>query len=107
MSFKSARRFLFFLFVTAGLACREGDSDEIVVSGHVEATEVRVSTKVGGTVESIDFDEGDSVTRGQELARIDTVDLRLTLEAIRSDRALAEAELDAAGLRYRVAIDAA
>jgi len=77
-----------------GSGCGEGeDPGLIVASGHVEATEVRVSTKAAGTVESLAVDEGHTVVAGQELARIDTTDTRLALDAARAERALAEAEL--------------
>ncbi len=75
------------------LGCRREQSDEIVVSGHVEATEVRVSTKIAGRVEATAFEEGSDVTKGQELARIDTVDLRLALDAARAEEKQASAEL--------------
>lgn len=93
MSLESTKCLFLVLLTSGSLACRGDISDEIVVSGHVEATEVRVSTKVGGTVQSIDFDEGDSVTQGQVLARIDTVDVQLSLDAARANHAQAEAEL--------------
>jgi HlyD family secretion protein len=38
-------------------------------------------------------DEGQAVSAGQELARIDTTDIRLALDAARAERAQAEAEL--------------
>jgi HlyD family secretion protein len=75
-------------------ACHRGDGDGVIVaSGNVEATEVLVSTKVAGTVLSLSVDEGSLVKAGQELARIDTTDTRLALEAARADRAQADAEL--------------
>ena len=64
-----------------------------MASGHVEATEVLVSAKVAGTLESRAVDEGQTVAAGQELARIDTTDTRLALDAARAERAQAEAEL--------------
>ena len=77
-----------------GGGCRKAsDPGLIVASGHVEATEVLVSTKVAGTIESLAVDEGTTVAAGQELARIDTTDTRLALDAARADRALADAEL--------------
>jgi len=79
-----------FLF-TAG--CNHEGSDTIVVSGHVEATEVRVASKVGGRLEAIAFEEGDRVEKGQELARIDTVDLELVLDAARAEEQQAGAQL--------------
>jgi HlyD family secretion protein len=57
-----------------------------------------VSTKVAGTVESLSVDEGSVVKPGQELARIDTTDVRLALDAARAERAQADADL-----RLRVA----
>jgi HlyD family secretion protein len=82
-----------------GGACHRGKDDgPIIASGHVEATEVVVSTKVAGTVESLSVDEGSVVKPGQELARIDTTDVRLALDAARAERAQADADL-----RLRVA----
>ena len=85
------------LVLVAGLvggACRKGDDTELIVaSGHVEATEVLVSTKVPGTIENLAVDEGSTVAAGQELARIDTTDTRLALDAARAERDQAEAEL--------------
>jgi membrane fusion protein YbhG len=69
------------------------DSARIVTSGHVEATEVRVSTKIAGHLEKFSLEEGDRVTLGEELARIDPVDIRLALEAVRAGRRQADAEL--------------
>jgi HlyD family secretion protein len=78
----------------AGAACRRGnESGLIVASGHVEATEVIVSTKVPGIIESLSVDEGSVVAAGQELARIDTTDTRIGLAAARAERAQADAEL--------------
>ncbi len=74
--------------------CGRGDEDgRILASGHVEATEVLISTKVGGTLEHLAVDEGSTVEAGQELARIDTVDTLLALESAKAERALAQAEL--------------
>lgn len=82
------------LAAALGAGCRKGqDPGVIVASGHVEATEVLVSTKVSGVIESLAVDEGHTVAAGQELARIDTTDTRLALGAARADRALADAEL--------------
>jgi HlyD family secretion protein len=88
-----------FVLLTTLAACGNGeDPTRIVASGHVEATEVLVSSKVAGTVETLAVDEGDAVTEGQELARLDTTDTELALQAARAERALADADL-----RLRVA----
>jgi HlyD family secretion protein len=70
-----------------------------VASGHVEAADVLVSAKVAGTLESRAVDEGQTVSAGQELARIDTTDTRLALAAARAERAQAELRLRLAGSR--------
>ena len=76
------------------IACGPGDDDgRILASGHVEATEVLISAKVGGTLEHLGIDEGSTVETGQEIARIDTVDTLLALESAKAERALAQAEL--------------
>jgi HlyD family secretion protein len=59
----------------------------------VEATDVRIATKVGGRLLSFPVREGDVVRRDQELGHIDTVDLELALRQARAERALAAAEL--------------
>lgn len=84
---------ILFLLLISGLACEEEPSGELVVSGHVEATEVRVASKVAGRLESLAFDEGDAVSRGQVLAQIDIVDLRLALDRARAERGQAQAQL--------------
>jgi HlyD family secretion protein len=98
--------------------CHRGtDSTTIVASGHVEATDVRLSTKIGGRLESLGIREGDKVTSGQEVAQVDTTDARLLLRQARAEREQAAAELrlrlagarreDVAELEAQVAQDAA
>jgi HlyD family secretion protein len=82
------------LILLAATGCRgRVDTGSIVASGHVEATEVRVSTKVPGTLAAFPLEEGDRVAVGDELARIDTIDLRLALDGARAEAARAAAEL--------------
>jgi len=69
------------------------DPSLMTASGHVEATDVRISAKVGGTLLSLPFEEGDRVAAGAEFARIDTVDARLALDTARAERGQAEADL--------------
>lgn len=88
------------LIVTAAApACGNRDSRGVIVaSGHVEATEVRVATKLAGTLEWFAVEEGDTVQAAQAFARLDTVDLRLGLDAAEAEQATADADL-----RLRVA----
>jgi HlyD family secretion protein len=77
------------LFTVACAGCARDDARTVRASGQIEATEVRVATKVPGTVAIRAVDEGDRVARGQVLAVLDTVDLDL-------QRRQAEAESDVA-----------
>ena len=83
----------------AAAACGQRDDRSLIVaSGHVEATDVRISTKIGGRLLLFEVREGDRTTPGQELARIDSTDVGLALDGAKADRGQAEAEL-----RLRVA----
>jgi HlyD family secretion protein len=76
------------------IGCRgTGAADGFAVSGHIEATEVRVSAEVGGVLLELAPREGDRVERGQLLARIDDEETRLALDTARAERASAAAEL--------------
>jgi HlyD family secretion protein len=59
----------------------------------VEATDVRIAAKVGGRLERLAVKEGDRVTAGQELARIDPTDIRLALAQAAAEKGMADAEL--------------
>src|SRR5262245_3918568 len=75
-------------------ACRRGsDPALIVASGHVEATDVRVSTKIGGRIETLPVKEGDRVKTGQDLAAVETTDVNLALLQAKAERGQAAAEL--------------
>ena len=65
-------------------------------NGRLEATEVQIASKVPGRLAEVLVDEGDKVSRGQLLARIDT----RTLEAQRTQ---AEAEVTRARENYAAA----
>lgn len=70
------------------------DPGVIFASGHVEATDVRIATKVAGHLETFTLEEGDRIAAGQELARIDTTDATLALDQARADQSQAEADLN-------------
>jgi HlyD family secretion protein len=75
-------------------ACRrDGDAGHIAASGHIEATDVRLSTKIAGRLASFALQEGDLVKSGQEIARLETTDLTLALRQAQAERAQAAAEL--------------
>lgn len=94
-TFNCRRLALLGLGILAVAGCSRGNPEEsLVSSGYVEATQVRLATKIGGTLRSLALKEGDQVAAGQLLAQIDPTDLRLALDTARAERAQAEADLD-------------
>jgi HlyD family secretion protein len=79
-------------FVAAGCAVHH-DPDLITASGHVEATDVRIATKVPGRLVEFKLEEGDKVTSGQTLGQIDRTDLELSLNQAKAEEGQAEADL--------------
>jgi HlyD family secretion protein len=80
--------------VSFSTACRGGQPDgPLRASGYVEATEVRVAPEVGGRVLEIKVDEGDRVTTGMLLARLDTSDTEIAVRRVEAERAQALAQL--------------
>src|SRR5512140_1507204 len=90
------RRLLIAGLVVAGfVACARGPKNApIVASGHVEATEVRVASEVGGKLDQVLVREGDRVAAGRLIAVIDTTELHLGVLAARAERNMAAAQLD-------------
>jgi HlyD family secretion protein len=80
--------------LTAPACTRHDEGQAIRASGHVEATEVRLSTKVAGTIQSFPGREGDRLAADQEVAHIDPTDVKLALAGARAERAQAAAELE-------------
>jgi HlyD family secretion protein len=59
---------------------RGSRNDQLVLYGNVDIRAVTLGFRVAGRVASVAVDEGDAVTAGQELARLDTVPLQLTAD---------------------------
>ena len=88
-----------FLALIALHACSGSGRDErVVASGHVEANDVRIVTKVRGRLLRRPVDEGDAVKVGQVLGVVDTIDAELALR-----EAVAQRDQADAGLRLRIA----
>lgn len=68
-------------------------ADRVRASGNVEATDVQVSSEVGGRLLELLVAEGDRVTSGQTVARLDTADTDLALRRTKADRDQAAAQL--------------
>ncbi len=72
--------------------------------GHIEATEILISSESGGTVLWVDVDEGARVEAGHVLAQIDTVALDLRRAQLAAQRAAVgsrRAQIDAQEAVYR------
>jgi HlyD family secretion protein len=99
------RRQPFLALLAASLsagACsgRAGDA-AARASGYVEATDVRVAPQVGGRLIEVAVSEGDRITTGALVARLDTADADLSLRHAEADRdqAVAARQLLEAGAR--------
>jgi HlyD family secretion protein len=71
----------------------DAPADRLRLSGHVEATEVRVAAQVGGRVLDLRVDEGSRVAAGDLIARLDTADAELLLARAEAERQQADAQL--------------
>lgn len=88
-----------FLALVAVSACgRSGRDGRVVASGHVEANQIRIASKVRGRLLQRPVDEGDAVAVGQVVGIVDTVDAELSLR-----EAVAQREQADAALRLRIA----
>ncbi len=80
--------------LAATAACGpQGDPNTLRVSGHVEATEVRLAPEMGGRVLTLDVKEGDRVEAGARILTIDATDLHLAIARAKTEQASAEAQL--------------
>lgn len=73
----------------------------LVVSGFVEADQIRVGSRVGGRVSEVIAEEGRHVKSGEVLYRIDPFDLQERLAEGRAELARAEAEYSRLKAGYR------
>ncbi len=69
------------------------ESNELLSSGTIEATEVEISSKVTGRVLPFLIEEGETVTKGQVITYIDSPELLAELRAAKSKLSLAKNEL--------------
>ena len=79
--------------VVAAACAEPPPSNELRVSGHVEATEVRVAAEVGGRLVALTVAEGDRLQAGDIVARVDTRDVELEIARAEAEREAAEAQL--------------
>ena len=87
-------RLLPLLLVATTVACKpEVPSDVLRVSGHAEATEVRLAADAGGRVLTLAVKEGDRVQPGQLVLTLDTRDVDLAIQRAKAEQSQAEAQL--------------
>jgi RND family efflux transporter MFP subunit len=70
------------------------DTSHLRVVGMIEATEVNLTSRIAGRIVALEVLEGDRVTKGQVVCRIDSTDLSNQLEKAKADLAQARADLD-------------
>jgi HlyD family secretion protein len=80
------------LVLSAGCGSK-APTDRTRASGSVEATEVQISSQVGGRLMELKVAEGDRVAVGQAIAQLDTTDVLLLVRRATADRDLAAAQL--------------
>lgn len=79
--------------LVAGACGEEAPTNTLRVSGHVEATDVKIASEVGGRLMDLRVAEGDRIRHGDIVAQLDTEDTRLQLDRVRAERASADAQL--------------
>ncbi len=68
-------------------------TNEICASGHIEATEIRLSAKVGGRLLEFPFEEGSQIKTGELVAHFETIDAEHLLAQARAEEQGADASL--------------
>jgi HlyD family secretion protein len=81
------------LLITIAACSEPPPANEVRVSGHVEATTVRLAAKAGGRIVTLAVKEGDRVEAGAMILHLDTRDAELAIQRAKADRAQAEAQL--------------
>ncbi len=84
------------LLAVAGTATRcrgRTDSEDARASGYVEATDVRLAPEVGGRLLDVAVKEGDRISAGDVVARLDDTDTSIAIRRAQAERDQAVAEL--------------
>jgi len=85
----------------AGLAWSRQRAVPLVVSGFIEADEIRLGSRVGGRVLAVHVEEGDAVSKGQVLVELDPFDLKEREAAQVAARNRAQVEYEKLAQGYR------
>lgn len=89
----SLRLFVVPLLAASAACAPAADPNTLRVSGHVEATEVRLAPEMGGRVLSLNVKEGDRIQTGAVVLTLDATDLQLAIARAKTEQASAEAQL--------------
>lgn len=76
-------------------------SGALVVSGFIEADEIRLGSRVGGRIAKVLVEEGQRVSRGEPLIELEPFDLRQRLAEAVAQRARAKAAYDKLSAGFR------
>jgi len=80
--------------LVSSAACRRGvEPSTPHASGYVEATEVRIASKVPGRVATVKVTEGSRIAEGAEVATLTTTETDIALDRARAERAAADAQV--------------
>ncbi|MDZ7316547.1 MAG: efflux RND transporter periplasmic adaptor subunit [candidate division KSB1 bacterium] len=85
---------VFFLLFALASSCSRPNDEKVVGSGTLEAHQVLVSAQEGGRVVALNVKEGESVRKGQLIARLDAE--KLLLQRRQTEAALRELQLNLA-----------
>jgi HlyD family secretion protein len=88
------------ILALSGLRCSGNDDGKISASGTIEATEIRISSKVGAEIISLRVDEGSDVKKGDTLVILDHADLDIQMKQ-------ADANVAAATAQWKLAVNGA
>ncbi len=70
------------------------EDDYVVISGIVEATEVDVASKIPGRIDSVYFDKGDYVKKGDIIAKLESKELKAKVEQAKGMMEAAKSKLE-------------
>lgn len=89
------------LLVVVWLFWQQGRSPDFIVSGFIEADQIRIGSQVGGRVAEVYAEEGNRVQRGDVLFRLEPFDLEARRARVQSELALAQSEFSRLKAGYR------
>lgn len=76
------------------IGCNSKNENIIEASGIIEGTEIKVSSKVSGTLSKVYFEEGSTVTKNDTIAEVDKTILELQLKQAMAGVELAQSQFD-------------